>query len=122
MKTSKTIFFILFISIFISSCVPGGGGYNDGPSNLKVASEFRNDMEFQSGVDILVYGTAFKTTDIKVVFNGVEIETKADAEGNWKLNIPKQKVGGPYEFRVIVNDTTVVFKGVRVAENIENMQ
>ena len=92
MKAFKYIFSILFLAISFSSCMPGSGdSYNDGPSELKVASEFSDGMIFQSGVEIPVYGTAFKTTEIKVIFNGVDLITKSNAEGNWKVHIPSQK-------------------------------
>ncbi|MCK5781957.1 MAG: hypothetical protein KAH10_05170 [Flavobacteriales bacterium] len=116
MKIFKIPLFFIFLVSLIVSCVPGGGSYNDGPSDLTVDRLFSSEMVLQRNVEIPVWGTAFKSTEVKVEFNGVEVETQADKTGNWKVNLPKQKAGGPYELKIIVSDTTVVFKDVLVGE------
>ena len=116
MKVFKTYTIALFLLSIIVSCVPGGGNYNDGPSNLEVATIFGDKMVLQRGVEIPVWGKAFKTTKIQVVFNNVEVETSSDKNGNWKVLLPVQKAGGPYELEIIANDTIIVLKDILVGE------
>ncbi len=111
MKYIKIVLVIVMLST-ITGCIPGSDTYNDGPSNLKISNEFGNNKEFQSGKEISIWGTAYKTTKIKVEFNSTVKETKANKEGNWIVKFPTSKKGGPYSIKVSTNDTTVVFKNI----------
>ena len=102
-----------------SSCIPGSDSYNDGPSNLEVNDVFKDNMVLQRGTDIRVFGNAYKTTKIKVEFNGSSRSTIAEKKGGWEVNLPKQKDGGPYELKIIANDTTIVFKDVFVKSDVD---
>jgi len=111
MKYIKIVLVIFILSI-ITGCIPGSDTYNDGPSNLKISNEFGNNKVFQSGKEISIWGTAYKTTKIKVEFNSVAKDIKADKKGNWIVKFPASKKGGPYIIKVSTNDTTVVFKNI----------
>ena len=119
MKYYNIASLIILLSIIISSCVPGAGDYNDGPSNLIVDDSLVDELVLQSGVEIPISGTAFKTTQIKVVFNGIEVITKADKDGNWNVKLPAQEIGGPLELSISVNDTTVVFRDIFIKSDVD---
>ena len=115
MKPIRIIIPIIFI-ISIISCVPGSGDntYNDGPSNIEVGSDFKDNMVLQQGIDIPVWGNAYKTSKIEVELNGIVVNTVADKDSNWKAVLPSQETGGPYVLKIKAKDTTIVYKGIYV--------
>lgn len=57
-------------------------------------------MVLQRNIPIAVWGEATPETKVTVVFNSSTIETLSDINGNWELNIPPQKAGGPYNLQI----------------------
>ena len=119
MQNLRYIIFSILLSTIVVSCIPGSDSYNDGPSNLKVSSFFRDGIVFQQGAEIPVWGKAYKTTKIEFELNGINSSTVADTEGTWKVKLPSQKVGGPYELKVSASDTTIVFKGIFIKTDVD---
>ena len=61
---------------------------------------FQSGMVLQRGKLIPVWGTAQPGEKVTIQFNKKQYDTTADAEGRWRIDLPKMKAGGPYELTV----------------------
>ena len=66
-----------------------------------------NGLILQRDKVINLWGGASANEEVAVLFKGTVLKTKADHAGNWNINLPAQKAGGPYE---------LVFKGSNSSE------
>lgn len=72
---------------------------------VKLPQLFQNGMVLQRNQPIPVWGTADGGETVTVVFQKKTYTTTASADGKWRIDIPKQKAGGP--FTMTVNDQTI---------------
>ena len=61
---------------------------------------FQSGMVMQRGKAIPVWGKADTGETITITFNKKVYTTTADADGRWRIDLPKMKAGGPYELRI----------------------
>ena len=61
---------------------------------------FQSGMVLQRGKAIPVWGKADANETVTVVFNKKQYRAVADAEGCWRIDLPKMKAGGPYTLEV----------------------
>ena len=61
---------------------------------------FQSGMVLQRGKPIPVWGKADAGETITVAFNKKVYTAQADAEGRWRIDLPKMKAGGPYTLEV----------------------
>ena len=61
---------------------------------------FQNGMVMQRNKAIPVWGKADAGEAVTVTLNKKKVETTADADGRWRVDLPKMKVGGPYVLEV----------------------
>jgi sialate O-acetylesterase len=61
---------------------------------------FQSGMVLQRGKAIPVWGKADANETMTVVFNKKQYRAVADAEGRWRIDLPKMKAGGPYTLEV----------------------
>jgi sialate O-acetylesterase len=66
---------------------------------------FSDGMVLQRGKPLAVYGQASASEDISLKFMKKVYRTKADDHGNWSIQLPPQKAGGPYE--MVINDVVI---------------
>ena len=66
---------------------------------------FQSGMVMQRGKSIPVWGKADAGETITIRFNKKEYTTTADANGRWRIDLPKMKAGGPYQMSV--NEQTI---------------
>jgi sialate O-acetylesterase len=52
---------------------------------------------FQHGKELNIFGWSSSDEDIKLAFNGKTFSAKANDKGEWKIKLPAQKAGGPFE-------------------------
>ena len=72
---------------------------------VKLPQLFQNGMVMQRNQPIPVWGTADKGETVTITFLKKTYGTTADANGKWRIDLPKQKAGGPYT--MTVNDKTI---------------
>ncbi len=70
----------------------------DGP--LSLPRLFQDGMVLQRGKPIPVWGKAKPNQTVTVAFNKKQYQTTADADGRWRIDLPKMKAGGPYALEV----------------------
>ena len=61
---------------------------------------FQSGMVLQRGKAIPVWGKADAGESVTIRFNKRQYTTTADANGKWRIDLPKMKAGGPYEMTV----------------------
>ena len=61
---------------------------------------FQSGMVLQRGKTIPVWGKAEPGELVTVSFNKKQFSTTADADGHWRMDLPKMKAGGPYELTI----------------------
>ena len=61
---------------------------------------FQSGMVLQRGKSIQVWGKADAEETVTLRFNKKQYTTTADAEGKWRIALPKMKAGGPYTLEV----------------------
>ncbi len=66
---------------------------------------FQSGMVVQRDKPIPVWGVADVGEEVTVTFKKKMYKTVADEQGRWRIDIPKQKHGGPFEMKV--NDITI---------------
>lgn len=84
-------------------------------ADVKPHALFTDHAVLQRGRPIPVWGTASPGEKVTVTFRGTDVSTNADAEGKWRVELPAQKAGGPYELAIKGNNT-VTFSDVLVGE------
>lgn len=66
---------------------------------------FQSGMVLQRGKSIPVWGKADAGEQVTVTFRKKQYTTTADENGRWRIDLPKQKAGGPYQ--LIINELTI---------------
>lgn len=61
---------------------------------------FQDGMVMQRGKPIPVWGKADPGETITILFNKKQYTTTANANGRWRIDLPKMKAGGPYKLEV----------------------
>ena len=74
-------------------------------AKVQLPQMFQNGMVLQRGMPIPVWGTADPGERVSVWFRKKVYETVAGDDGTWKVMLPQQKAGGP--FQLVVNDQTI---------------
>ena len=84
--------FVIFLVAFLSVTFAG--------AKVSLPQLFQSGMVLQRGKTIPVWGKAEAGETVTVRFNKKEFTAIADANGNWRVDLPKMKAGGPYELTV----------------------
>ena len=69
-------------------------------AKVSLAQLFQSGMVLQRGKSIPIWGKAETGELVTIRFNNKQYVTTADLQGNWRLNLPKMKAGGPYTMTV----------------------
>ena len=69
-------------------------------AKISIPQLFQSGMVFQRGKQIPVWGKAEAGELVTLRFNKKQYATTADLDGNWRINLPKMKAGGPYTLTV----------------------
>lgn len=110
-----------FISLFILLQLTALPFHVD--AEVKLPHLVSNGMVLQRDVPLTIWGWADRLEKVKVVFLGETYQTKADKAGNWKIEIPPVKAGGPFTMKV--NDkvlTNILVGDVWLASGQSNME
>jgi sialate O-acetylesterase len=66
---------------------------------------FQSGMVLQRNKPIPIWGKADAGEAVTILFNKKQYTATADAEGRWRIDLPKMKAGGPYQ--LTVGDLTI---------------
>ena len=67
-------------------------------AEVRLPQLFQSGMVMQRGKPIPVWGWADKGEQVTITFQKKTYTTTADDQGRWRVDLPKMKAGGPYEF------------------------
>ncbi len=73
-------------------------------AQVKLPRLIRDSMILQRDEKIKLWGWASANEKVNIRFNGKVYKTKADAGGNWALQLPPTKAGGPYTMDITASN------------------
>ena len=76
-------------------------------AKLQLPQLFQSGMVLQRGKPIPVWGKADASEKITIIWQKKHYETTADDKGQWRLDLPKTKAGGPYTLEIRGKDGEV---------------
>lgn len=96
---------------------------------VKLPQLFQSGMVLQRNQLVPIWGTADANETVKITFRGKSYTTTAGADGKWRIDLPKQKHGGPFEMKineitltdVLVGDVWIVSGQSNIDTNIERI-
>jgi sialate O-acetylesterase len=65
-------------------------------AQIRVPKLISDGMVLQRNTPLKIWGWASKGEKIKLIFNQFTYQTTANEQGDWIINLPKMKAGGPY--------------------------
>ena len=83
---------------------------------LEIPEIFQDNMVLQRNQPIPFWGKADANADILVKFNSITRNAKTDADGNWQVEFPSMKAGGPYELSIRSTDKLKAFKNILIGD------
>ena len=84
-------------------------GFVSAIAQIKLPRLISNGMVLQRDVPIKIWGWAAANEPIHVSFAQKEFSTTADASGNWMIEMPKQKTGGPYSMQLKASNEIILY-------------
>lgn len=86
-------------------------------ASITLPALFTDGMVLQRNQPILIWGWADANETITVSLGKKSCTVVADAEGNWRAELPKMKAGGPFELRVHSSEFRVKSSEFRDADS-----
>ncbi len=90
---------------------------------IKLPTLVSDGMVLQRDQNLSIWGYADPNEKVEITFLHKKYSTKADSKGNWNVEIPAQKFGGPYEMKI--NEITlknILIGDVWLASGQSNME
>ena len=84
-------FILFFVALLCASFIE---------AKVTLPQLFQSGMVMQRGKAIPVWGKADAGETVIIKFNKKQYSVKADADGKWRIDLPKMKAGGPYTLGV----------------------
>lgn len=95
-------------------------------ANIHLPVIFQNNMVLQRDKDCAIWGTADAGESITLLFNDKNYQTITAIDGKWKIVLPPQQAGGPYEITISGKNTiilnNILFGDVWICGGQSNMQ
>lgn len=85
-------------------------------SAITLPQIFGNGMVLQRDLPIPVWGNANPGEEIMVLFNQSTTKVVANENGQWKVELPPMKAGGPYELIIKGKKEKVLFDDILIGE------
>ena len=76
----------------------------NGFTQVRLPQIIKDSMILQRDEKINVWGWAAADEKVKIIFKGKQYKTKADARGNWIVQLQPTKAGGPYTMEIIASN------------------
>ncbi|WP_418499288.1 sialate O-acetylesterase [Flagellimonas sp.] len=71
-----------------------------GMAQVTLPEIIRDSMVLQRNANITIWGWASAGEQVTATFNGKQRKVTASAEGNWSVEFPKMKAGGPHTLKI----------------------
>jgi|LSQX01.2.fsa_nt_gb sialate O-acetylesterase len=90
--------------------------FTDAFAAVSTPSIFGDHMVLQQKKTLPVWGKADPGEQVTVTLGTNSRKTQACAEGNWRVDLPKMKAGGPYELKIQGAGNSLLFSDVLIGE------
>ncbi len=106
----KAVIFLFALASVVRAQVPSS-------RYLEMPALFSDNMVLQQKSNVPVWGKALPGEQVAVKAGwGAAASTTVNPDSSWEVHLKTVKAGGPYEMRVMVGDSTVVYKNVMLGE------
>ena len=88
-------------------------------AEIRLPQLFQSGMVMQRGKPIPIWGWADKGEQVTITFQKKTYTTTADDEGRWRIDLPKQKAGGPFTLEVNsegVNSEKLIINNILIGD------
>ena len=85
-------------------------------ADLRFAGVFADHAVLQRDQPITVWGTADAGRKVTVALNGKSVNGSADAQGKWRVQLPKLPAGGPYKLTVTSDGKSASLDDIMVGD------
>lgn len=85
-------------------------------AQLELNAIFTDNMVIQRDVQVPIWGKAAPKETLSLVYNGITYKIQADKLGNWRLDLPAVKAGGPYSIKISTKKETRELKNILVGD------
>ncbi len=96
----KNIFKLIYLFTFIISITAF--------SQVRLPKLISDGMVLQRDINIKIWGWADKNEKVTVHFMNSNYNAVADDKGNWSVELPKMKAGGPYEMKIDASNSITI--------------
>lgn len=100
--------FAILVCWALASCAHAG--------ELSLPTIFSDHMVLQREQPVGIWGAAPRGQKVELRFGEARFETRADAEGRWRITLPTMKAGGPFELTVSSGSHAKIIRDVFVGE------
>ncbi len=105
----------IFIQIGLISVLFFSGGATFAQT-LDLPSIISEGMVLQAGKPVPVWGRSAAGETVQVWFKGKHRRTRANSDGDWKVQFPSSESGGPYEIKVVAAGKQKIISDVYVGD------
>ncbi len=78
---------------------------------------FSDNMVLQQKSFVPIWGKAKPESKVKITTSWKQTAvTKTNDDGSWMVKIKTPKAGGPYELKIEIGDTTIIYKNILIGE------
>ena len=105
--------------LLICGLVRGVGWWLTADAKVTLPQLFQSGMVLQRGKPVPIWGKANAGEQVTVSWQKKQYAATADANGRWRVDLPKMKAGGPYTLEVKgegVDEEKLVFEDVMVGD------
>lgn len=85
-------------------------------ATIRLPRFFSDNMVLQRDMPLKIWGWADRNEKISVCFNGHEVTTVVEKSGEWAVELPPMKYGGPFEMIIRGKDNTVTFQNIMLGD------
>ena len=82
--------------------------FNQSNAQVKLPRMVRDSMILQRDVPVNIWGWASVNEKVKLQFNGKTYKTRTNNKGEWKLQIPPVKAGGPFTMEITASNKIII--------------
>jgi len=107
MKLKATNYLIILATLLVSTSMF---------SQLKVSKLFNNHMVIQRNHKINIWGSNNEMKTVSILFNNKSYKTKTDSKGDWKIDLPEMKEGGPYEMTIKSGKESIIISDILIGD------
>jgi len=93
-----------------------GGVLFPAEAEVRLPAIFGDHMVLQRDAPLTVWGWADPGELVRVSLKADHVKTRADGEGAWRVTLPEQRAGGPFDLHIWAGDGSLVVGDVLIGE------